>query len=51
MSELYLQPLFAPEVLDDRNAGGIAITHFPFVQFVQSTYSKTTRVSKMLWEG
>jgi CheY-like chemotaxis protein len=31
MSELYLQPLFAPEVLDDKNAGGIAITHFPFV--------------------
>lgn len=30
MCEVYLQPLFAPEVLDDRNAGGIAITRFPF---------------------
>jgi CheY-like chemotaxis protein len=30
MSEVYLQPLFGPEVLDDRNAGGIAITRFPF---------------------
>jgi CheY-like chemotaxis protein len=31
MREVYLQPLFAPEVLGHKNDGGIAITHFPFL--------------------
>jgi CheY-like chemotaxis protein len=31
MREVYLQPLFAPEVLGEKKDGGIAITHFPFV--------------------
>jgi CheY-like chemotaxis protein len=31
MREIYLQPLFVPEVLGDKDCRGIAITHFPFL--------------------
>jgi len=31
MPEVYLQPLFAPDILGDAEPGGVAITHFPFL--------------------